>query len=1501
MADEKQKLDLSGLSEGFFGEEEVGEEFYSELDVALDEHKKNTVKGIVSGNAFQSFNALQDADLRDQHAQEFDIQFDIEAHTSKTTNEGTVEESLKESLDMEDELTLRAGEDMLRESVESGVVSGDATAIIEESRELHNVLKGLHAYEIAAIHKGYSPASVHFTDYFFDDTTLGSLNKAQRAQYELMARDAALTAKGLSKEDIKAIDIEMGGIEQPLFSPVDTMADILTGAIFAKTGIKVLGKTLVKGNEQTLIKSIGRDVTYGSLAGGIMTVADAATGSTLASAIAGIVGTPASVALFTMSRKGLATWLANIKSTNPKNYEAIKKVVATDKSSASIKIHSVIEDVEVKPEELLGNPYNLVAESPVVTTSNIASIGGDASAKGKVQEVILSASMEGGSPTQHAARVAIGTGEATGSTIIPHTADPSEISRLEGREDLAVFLRNSFNLADTEAHHLYHSMFEGADQEFINTISARIFDDNSVDVGGLGAYAIDGFHRGKLAPGTKIWNPDIYFDEMADFAVNISSSIDSFSRGMKAHGQKVISQDIYGKLTRSEGKSLDSMLLYSTEESRVLKMAEGGLKDEATGKVFPCSDKLAERYYRAIRFGEYLFNIANASIVRTANKQGVRQLDDKFVGFPLKKTDKKQGLIYGETIDVDGVYWTKELKEEGWVPFKFIDPLARTETPQFKFLNAEEAATRLKEVELHTELLPRRDAFVPIRSVQAKTRYAVTTLTKGEAGEITDVKVIAFAKSSREAKNAVERLQEADPDSFYIAHRKGDEESFVDLTFDKRFVNEVRTMDDDSIERLTKKLIEGGVSEEEVSKIRSYAKTFGYRHRPEFKARGYRRMPSAKSLAEKLTDTEGDVRKAWDLAEDAPLMPSRASMVDYMERTVNFINHQDWNVQLTESYMNKYGKALGVQSWKDAIDPANYKGNKAALATEAKEMRSQLQRIFGTPTTMEVEAQTKLQNLGDWMSTKPMGKEVSDMLDAHFRRGVSIEVSNKLKSIGAHALLGFGNVSQFVVQQTVMLNAFKYAKQPDVLLKAVKDFNSAYLLGMMGEMAGVKAPKESTKLYNLIRRSGANTGMTHEYAEELMTSAGSWSGNFKSSTTKMLEHGMSFMRGGEAVGRGLIWFAERNALIKTIKANKHPRLRIKDIDSDAFLHEVNILTNHTAGNFTKFNTPAAAREGFKSAIFQFWKYPIYQAAHMNPFINKKISKSDAAFILAGWVGAFGSEGIPGFWTMAHLGEELAAKVEDDPTYIGATERSMYKWTEKALEKIGVDAKGEVSDFVKRQLKSGVIAAATDGKWNFANRAGMAHMFYNFTDGLQYSELLGAGLTTVDRAFKGALNSADELLATWTSSKFSEEVSLGIAERATKAVPGISNKVAAFRETVKGDPNPDLLRRFQVFMGISPGSDVEARAKMTTFFRMNKEIKNYTRLEAKRIAEIYSSNPKVARGMTAEVAEFFREINPEYAKSFMDTLFYYSMNQGMTPEQQAERVKLFWLINEGHPK
>lgn len=186
-----------------------------------------------------------------------------------------------------------------------------------------------------------------------------------------MALDLIL--KGWKPEEIEA-EIS-GGIHEPIYSPVDLLADIATaGATSAgRAAISTAAKGGIKEGTAALGKEVVSQVATGALAGGAMTAAEATGAGPLIQTVSALLGPTATMAVLQMPRKALATYLSRLEISNSETYQKLVKAMAENPES---KIAKNFQEVVGKMKELaMGYELGAVGDIKTIrakgTTENV--------------------------------------------------------------------------------------------------------------------------------------------------------------------------------------------------------------------------------------------------------------------------------------------------------------------------------------------------------------------------------------------------------------------------------------------------------------------------------------------------------------------------------------------------------------------------------------------------------------------------------------------------------------------------------------------------------------------------------------------------------------------------------------------------------------------------------------------------------------------------------------------------------------------------------------------------------------------------------------------------------------------------------------------------------------------------------------------------------------------------------------------------------------------------
>jgi len=120
-----------------------------------------------------------------------------------------------------------------------------------------------------------------------------------------------------------------GATDPGVYDPVDLVIDVIMGGTtFAgRAGLKMIAKGAIKEGAKQVGKSILADVGLGALSGTMMSLAVRAGAGPVVTMLSGIVGPVATSAILTMTRKGAAQFMRNIRRNNKKVYDEIDEAL----------------------------------------------------------------------------------------------------------------------------------------------------------------------------------------------------------------------------------------------------------------------------------------------------------------------------------------------------------------------------------------------------------------------------------------------------------------------------------------------------------------------------------------------------------------------------------------------------------------------------------------------------------------------------------------------------------------------------------------------------------------------------------------------------------------------------------------------------------------------------------------------------------------------------------------------------------------------------------------------------------------------------------------------------------------------------------------------------------------------------------------------------------------------------------------------------------------------
>jgi len=980
------------------------------------------------------------------------------------------------------------------------------------------------------------------------------------------------------------------GLEAPVYDPIDLAVDVLSfGAL---SGVKALAKGATSPTVKLLAKETTKDVYYGAMAGGFMSLADMEDSSETVKYVSGLLGPVATSALFTTSRKGLATFMKNMSNSNKDLYGKIMSYAASrdDKFADAIRRTKDWKVVEGSGIEQ--------GTSPLATQAKMGALTEDEGIQKLTSELIRTANI---APEELKKSL---EASADGGSFLPvvgvwknvkPTPVPSDFFT-----DIAKNAHNANILNMSSGPRVLWDSLTEKQEGVIKDLDIKIisdkFDFGTSSLGWQDAPKNNWFSRVFASPsnvlkGKKahdlVGNPT-YLDQQANRLDKIY--LDAFKGTMKG--------------LNSEDKALLGTILDGiNQKGEPLNPVKGGF---LIGRDFiPCTDKVKDSYYAVRILMDETWRMSNTSAVHQASRQGIVFHEGE--GIPVRE---KKGTEYGSR-GTNGIEWTKDLKKKG---AKWVENIETKEG----YVILPGQLNKLRELRVTDQLLTYEKDYIPIIY---KEDWRVLSLKGNEAGGI-DVGFVATAPNNKTARATAKRLKAGDDETHFISVRKGD--TVVSAAIESGAADSLHNLTPRQLLDVRRGLRKHGISDDALDSVMDNIRTFSYKRTSNLFERGAKRMKNS------------------DLTDIAPMEPADKAIASYLSKTANYVTKAEYNAFLRDEFLTTYGEMLAdAHNWTSDIKTINQFNipfdNK--MVKEAKLVQDQIRMSVGLKDKNQLIVEAWQDTLADRLRRKDnvWSRFGAELLD---RAPNIYTVAGGLKKVAAVSKLGMFNISQIVVQGTGILNTVgKNAFKPEVLDGTVRD-----VLSVINPM-----DKKGKYLRKVYKESGFGSTSNYANLDDIVAGIRGNGGVFG----RVVDAGQIAYNAGEGLQRAVAWAAERRTLIASIRNGLHPRFKMKDVDSPEFLKAVSDAANNTALNMGRFNQPRFAR-GLAGVPFQFMQFATHQSELMMPGLGK-LSTKEKVGTWAAWLGAFGASGVPFLYDASLLGETIG-EWTGHPEYVGATDR-----------------------------------------------------------------------------------------------------------------------------------------------------------------------------------------------------------------------------------------------------
>jgi hypothetical protein len=795
---------------------------------------------------------------------------------------------------------------------------------------------------------------------------------------------------------------------------------------------------------------------------------------------------------------------------------------------------------------------------------------------------------------------------------------------------------------------------------------------------------------------------------------------------------------IYKGLGRSQKKELNRILMEGNEFGEKFLLGPQGLIN-VEGRIMTKDPRVVDSYF-AFRFvDEFSGRLVDEALRREAVVLGYMVTDSGQMIKPIIKTKDIIGMN-----DVNGVPITEESLKVGKV-FEEVQ-FSKGGTPRYRYVANDLIDNAVREVPQGFQFMNRLEGHIPIIY---KDPFRVTQVTLDpETGKIV-VNTKWTAATMKEANIGLQNVEHtADQNTFYLIHRSTEPIGSVfnkqnQLGFTGRTKKIVGQWSKQQVDDLLLQMKAAGVEDDVLDNF----EFFDHLEKP--RGFNYAKKRSRDRLKDILT------------GEEAPYLVPDEAIQEYLMQASSLAEIMPLFATQKEQFLKGYRHLLTDPSdWRspfrnmEDVDAAAFNSelsgtDLSAQLSEAKAVRRQLSINFGFKSTFEKMEERAFRSFADklydssiysktWGSTQLTDRAATWVLE---RAGFTDAVG-MLKGLTAEAKLGLFLAAQLPVQMTPILNlgakVFKW-KGASHVAGGMEDFTKAMFYARIGQAAGVPITDGSKHLFKVLEKSGFVSKIDYDEVQNLFRGLV----GKRSKTGKLLNYTKFFFKEGEAYQRASVWFVERRQLISEIEAGISKTFKLKDVDSQAFLSEVNKRASVLAVDMNKINTALLFQGGkagetplggivgnTASLSFQFKQFQIKQAELV---FGRQLSRSEKAGMMLTWGGVFGLAGVPFALDAIRGVEELEARITKNPGTIGSTipnaaaQLATLDWLQ-TMAKPFTTTKGDARPgmtrderkafkFISRLIERGTITAFTDAEFDIANRASIGRIF----DGYVYQQ------------------------------------------------------------------------------------------------------------------------------------------------------------------------------------
>jgi hypothetical protein len=1352
----------------------------------------------------------------------------------------------------------------------------------------------------------------------------------------------------IDDDELKTYDTPLGGkqvgfwgwstkeqvaSEQAIFEPLVSPLDLAPDLVFARLAAKLATRAGAKG-----LTAAAGDFVLSQVANVGMIAADSANANQVTSLLAGVLSPMGAMALVYGGKRTTISILKKMKATDPAKFKKVWGIL----QGGDVKLNRAMADeLDTKTvEELIAEsgdqltlpgfaaPKETVVDSGLSAGARTAATGvltNDQAAQDAVTNAVVQAVRQNGDATSTVTAKALDTGDAvqlnmfpedafdavvagtkqfldTGAskmldTYIPPSMRAALIKKVESFDDyetmLSHFVDNSIPSGFAKMYGAKHFNIPEA-PPLTNPITDMAQAMQNVEtiqpVAGRRIFFTDQTSRQQIVEDiiavrvlpdkTHTLSMDIPVDSISDQQVSrvrdfLDLPVNTFKEwsqflvknptmnGLHANrlkrAFKQAQENVIDTLSNRQKAQLQNALETGAEAEERLIAVEGGLYSPSQDKVLQADADAIDAYYATRNMLDATHMLVNDAAKSQAHARGMRMMElPNGVRVRVDTSDRATNFgVKARTLEGETITWTAATKKAG--EFKLVKA-AEEDVEEFFALTNTQFESIVKDFSATDVVIPYVEGYIPRNY---KQKWAITALNKDRTGQFKAARLFTASTYHSGAKK-LKRLKEKGGDTEYILSRR--DAGTQDVAYSSDFAGNLSVMSKEQMGEVVNVLKKAGFKDDELD---AFTQVNGYY--------SYKRTPWLMDREKHLIDV--------DTGKPAEIAPAFDALSRYFDSASEFVGHAEWNDRLVTWFKERYGKYIPQgRDWEAPLAKTSSLSVEDDLWNEAIAVQGQLKRVHGLRSDLQLKTERWAESVADRF-LRPGKNRANNFAIEQAESALKFMGYgwvNKAKGVTAIAKLGLWNISQVFVQGSLVLNEVGLAlgtkAGAKVLTQGTRDFAEVMAPNAFRE---ILYSKNGQHLNQLLIKTGIVEELDWADAARALTVTGRWRNVFG----KAINKSVAPWKLGEKIPRIFSFVVERRALIDQINKGQSGIFKAADIDGDEFLTVVTERALATAHNMSRFNQPAMAR-GLAGVPLQFKQFALHQFRTMTN--TKDYSPAQLATLWATYIGAFGLSGIPIFWDVALMGEDVVADVTNTPTTVGVTESLI----DDAAKTLSRSKDLESIKFWKRFVKKGGFNAATEGELDIANRVALGMLFSHYSSNTPVYDLVGGPPGQVMKQIvTGTIASSQDMMRIIHAAYEQRQLGLdtgvivdgqiGMARHATKELlEPYSGPFNAFRAaealvtdkiTDRGGKvqikYPSLSEVLMTGIGITPGKITEQIDKSSLNFRKMKALDDWVNERIKEIVEIKADSPESAAVYMQQARTDLGAFNPAFLKTF----------------------------------